>query len=267
MTDVLALRYAEAAPPDREHFLVSHDPHDAPHPISYFLWLIRTEAGPVVVDTGFGDRAAATRGRTLLRHPTEALHSVGVDPRDVRTVILTHLHYDHAGTVESFPNATFILQAQELSYACGSPMQHKLCRHPFDVENVVGVVRALYESRVRLIDGDRDLGHGISVHLIGGHSRGLQVVRVNLPSGPLVLASDASHFYETALEGNPFPVLCDLPTYLDGFGRIFELSNSPDLVIPGHDARVLDLFPHTDATGQTVDLHLGPLRKTPFSGD
>lgn len=266
MTEVLALKYAEAFPPDREHFFVSHDPHDAPHPISYFLWLIRGESGIVVVDTGFGERAAATRNRTLLRHPVEALASVGVDANTVHSVILTHLHYDHAGTIASFPNATFFVQKRELAYATGPAMRHALCRKPFDIENMIELLRALYESRVQVVDNDRALGGGISLHIIGGHSQGLQAVRVALPGGSsLVLASDATHFYDTVLEANPFPVLCDLPDYLAGFERLFELSDDPNHVVPGHDMRVLDLFPRHDTAGQAAVLHGGPVQPTPFA--
>lgn len=265
MIEVFALKYAETSVAHREHFLVSHDPHDGAHPISYFLWLVRSEAGSILVDTGFGQAAAEARKRTLLRHPLAALAAIGVEAAEIRTVVLTHLHYDHAGTLACFPDATFIVQKDELGYATGPAMRHWLCRKAFDVEDMLEVVRTLYAGRLYPVEGDRLLAPGVSVHLIGGHTRGLQVVRVATPAGHLVLASDAAHFYDTALERNPFPDLCELPACLDGYDRLFELTDNPDLVVPGHDERVLELFARHPHDPATVALHQGPLAATPFS--
>ncbi|QPC44549.1 N-acyl homoserine lactonase family protein [Kaustia mangrovi] len=265
-SEVLAIKYAETVSPDREHFLMGHDPHDGPHPISYFLWLIRHENGLVLVDTGFGERAAAERGRTLLRDPLDALASLGVQAEDIETVVLTHMHYDHAGSVGRFPNATVIVQERELAYAAGPAMRHPACRKAFDVEDVTDVVRTLYDGRIYPVSGDRHLFPGISVHLVGGHSKGLQVVRVETDAGRLVIASDATHFYETAMEGDPFPVLCEMPAYLEGFDRLFELADDPNLVVPGHDERVLSLFPALPGDPNVLELHKGPLVPTPFAG-
>ncbi|SMF65573.1 Glyoxylase, beta-lactamase superfamily II [Tistlia consotensis] len=277
-TEVLAIKYAETAVAAREHFMLplgsggnphaapNADPHEGPHPISYFLWLIRHPQGLILVDTGFGEAAAARRRRTLLRHPVEALKAVGVAPEEIGTVVLTHLHYDHAGTLACFPNATFVVQARELTYAAGPAMRHQVCRKAFDVEDVTEVVRTLYAGRLYPVEGDRLLAPGVSLHLIGGHTNGLQVVRVETAAGRLVIASDATHFYESAAEKNPFPDHCSLPEYLNGLDRLFELTDDPNLVVPGHDERVLELFPTRPGDPNVVELHRGPLGPTPFAG-
>ena len=184
--EVLALKYAETVRTSRD-FYIFQDPHDGPLPISYFLWVVRNEDRTIVVDTGFEEAAAEARGRKLLRHPVAALKAVGVEASEVETVILTHLHYDHAGTARSFPKAEFIVQEREVAFATGRAMRHPPRRMPFDVENVVDVVRANFQSRVRFIDGDREVAPGVSVHLIGGHSSGLQAVRVETAIGPVLI--------------------------------------------------------------------------------
>ena len=244
--EVLALKYAETVRASRD-FYIFQDPHDGPLPISYFLWVVRNGEHTIVVDTGFEEAAAKERGRKLLRHPEAALKAVGVEASEVETVILTHLHYDHAGTAKSFPKAEFIVQDREIAFATGRAMRHPPCRMPFDVENVVDVVRANFQSRVRFIDGDKDVAPGVSVHLIGGHSSGLQAVRVETGIGPLVLASDATHFYDNITLKNPFPIVACLPDMCAGYERIFELGADRDRVVPGHDPLVEKLFPkHTD---------------------
>ena len=109
--------------------------------------------------------------------------------------MVTHLHYDHVGNFELFPAATLHLQEREMHYATGRYMCQECFRGAFEVEDVVGMVRQVYAGRVRFHDGDAELFPGVSLHLIGGHTMGLQVVRVATRRGWVVLASDASHFY------------------------------------------------------------------------
>jgi len=87
------------------------------------------------------------------------------------------------------------------------------------------------------------LAAGVSVHLIGGHTNGLQAVRVRTAAGWLVLASDASHFYANMEQGRPFPIVSNLGDMLDGYARLHSLADAPALVIPGHDPQVLERFP------------------------
>ena len=84
---------------------------------------------------------------------------------------------------------------------------------------------------------------GVTVHKIGGHSRGLQAVRVETADGPLVLASDAAHFYENYERRNPFPLVVDVADMLDGFDTLTRLAGERKLVVPGHDPLVLQRFP------------------------
>ena len=121
--EVHALRYATSGRRDvRENFLQldpTLDPHDAGTPLDYFVWLIEGEGRVILVDTGFNGAAAAARRRTLLANPAEALSGFGVPPGAVEDVVLTHLHYDHAGNLDRFPNARFHIQDREMTYATG----------------------------------------------------------------------------------------------------------------------------------------------------
>lgn len=238
---VYAIRYATVARRAGENF-IGGDPHDGPMPMDYFVWLITGPSGHIVVDTGFGAEAAALRKRTLLRSPADGLLALGVDAGDVRDVVITHLHYDHAGNMHLFPNATFHLQDAEMAFATGRLMTHPLMRAPFSVEDVVDAVRNVYRGRVRFHTGDSMLAPGISLHLIGGHSGGLQVVRVWTQAGWLVLASDASHYYANMNEGRPFPIVADVGAMLEGWTRLRDLASASELVIPGHDPLVMQRF-------------------------
>jgi glyoxylase-like metal-dependent hydrolase (beta-lactamase superfamily II) len=95
--DVFALRYAESVDRKRgDNFKVTDD-HDAPMPLDYFVWVVRNDKRTIVVDTGFGEMEAKERGRRLLQTPVQALQRLDVDARTVEEVVITQLHYDHAG--------------------------------------------------------------------------------------------------------------------------------------------------------------------------
>ena len=216
-------------------------------PLDYFVWLIRgadgKDAREFVVDTGFSAATAARRQRNHLCCPTEGLGLLGCDAKAVKDVVITHLHYDHVGNFDIFPAATYHLQDLEMNYATGRHMAQPVFRGAFDVEDVVGMVRNTYAGRVKFHDGDAQLAPGVSVHLIGGHTMGLQVVRVATRRGWLVLASDASHFYANMEQVRPFPIVYNVADMVEGYDRLRVLADSPGHIIPGHDPLVLERYP------------------------
>ncbi len=146
--------------------------------------------GYLLWDSGITDRLAALPegvtvqplGQTWHRTQTlvAALAALGVKPADVRYVALSHVHPDHAGNVDGFPDATLIIQKAEWDYAMTLPQK------PFSPEH-----------KVRTIDGDKDLfGDGSLVILsTPGHTPGHQSLLVHLAkTGYVVLSGDAVHF-------------------------------------------------------------------------
>jgi glyoxylase-like metal-dependent hydrolase (beta-lactamase superfamily II) len=256
--EVFAVRYAQLERSRRDNF-IAPDPHDGPMPMDYFVWLIRGKSENFLVDTGFNQAAADARGRTLLRCPIQALQLLGLSPEDIREVILTHMHYDHAGNVDLLPNARFHLQESELHYATGRYMRYSPLRHPFNVNDVINIVRGVYQQRVIFHQGSTTLAPGVELIHIGGHTQGLQAVRVHTSRGWVVLASDASHYYDNMIEESPFPVVFHVGDMLDGYQKIISLADSLDHVIPGHDPMVRTYFPFEgDPMNDIVALHKVP---------
>jgi glyoxylase-like metal-dependent hydrolase (beta-lactamase superfamily II) len=240
--EVYAVKYAHHERRASENF-IGGDPHDGPMPLDYFVWLIRGEGREIVVDTGFSAATAARRRREHIRCPTEGLRSLDVDAGKIKDVVITHLHYDHVGNFDLFPAATFHLQDREMQYATGRHMAQPVFSGAFDVEDVVGMVRNTYAGRVRFHDGDAELAPGVSLHFIGGHTMGLQVVRVATRRGNVVLASDASHFYANLEQVRPFPIVFSVADMVEGYARLRALADSPAHIIPGHDPLVLARYP------------------------
>ena len=261
---VHALKYAERNARTRADSFVFDDDHAAPHPMDYFIWVLRCDQQIILVDTGYESSEASGRARPILRDPATALADIGVAATDISTIIVTHLHYDHAGGLGAFPDATLHLQAAEMAYATGPCMCHDILRMPYTAGHVCDAVQRVHAGQVIFHDGDGQVADGVTVHRLGGHSRGLQAVRVRTQAGWLCLASDASHFYENLFRGVPFPIVVDVEAMLDGFQRLLTLADDPALVIPGHDPMVTRLFPQ-DGAAHVFRLDNGPDQRFPFS--
>jgi glyoxylase-like metal-dependent hydrolase (beta-lactamase superfamily II) len=164
--------------------------------------------------------------------------------------VITHMHYDHAGNLPLFAKARFHLQDKEMEYVTGRCMCHDLMRHPYEVEDVVHMVQCVYDQRVQFHDGAGQVAPGIEVHHIGGHTKGIQAVRVRTRRGWVVLASDASHFYAHMEGGRAFPILYSLADMLEGFNTLRSLATSPQHIVPGHDPLVMARYP---VAGNSMD--------------
>ncbi|MGR7993938.1 N-acyl homoserine lactonase family protein [Xanthobacter sp. ZOL 2024] len=258
---VYALQYASRAGRRADNF-IGGDPHDGPMPLAYYVWAVVGPERTFVVDTGFTAEVAARRQRDFLRCPVEALRLVGIAPEEVTDVILTHLHYDHVGNFDRFPKATFHLHEAEMHYAVGRYMRYQKLRHSYEVEDVVGMVRANYAGRVRFYNGPAELAPGVDIQPAPGHSAGLQFVRVATRRGTVVLASDVSHFYENMEREKPYVTAFHVGGMLEGFDLLRAAAPSPDHIIPGHDPLVMQLYPapRPELAGIVAQLDVPPRR-------
>ncbi len=240
--EVFALRYGTRDARSASHFL-GGDPHDVPMPMDYFVWAAVGPEKTFVIDTGMTQEDALERKRTFLCCPAESLAEIGIKASEVSDVILTHLHYDHAGNYNKFTAATFHLQDREMEYATGRFMSYQKTAHSFDVDDVTGLVRANFAGRMQFHDGESELTPGISVHRLGGHTPGMQCVRVNTARGIVVLASDTSHFYENFVNYRPYVNVVNQAEMLDGYRSLRRLADSLDHIVPGHDPLVMKKYP------------------------
>jgi glyoxylase-like metal-dependent hydrolase (beta-lactamase superfamily II) len=92
-------------------------------------------------------------------------------------------------------------------------------------------------------DGISDITSGVTVHHIGGHSKGLQSVQVKTRRGYVVLAADATHLYTHIDSGRVFPITYNVEEVVEGYETLKRLATSPRHVVPGHDPLVLQRYP------------------------
>jgi glyoxylase-like metal-dependent hydrolase (beta-lactamase superfamily II) len=260
--EIYAVRYGHHDRRSPENF-IGGDPHDILQPLDFYVWAIVGAAATYVVDTGFDAAMAAQRKRALLKPVGEGLAAIGIAPDQVEDVIVTHLHYDHTGNYDLFPRARYHLQDGEMAYATGRCMCHAHLRMPFEADDVVAMVRKVFAGRVVFHDGAEEIAPGISLHQIGGHSKGLQSVRVKTRRGYVVLASDATHLYQHIDERRVFPITYNVGDVLDGYETIKRLATSRDHIVPGHDPQVMQLYPaaRPGLEGWAVRLDADPIHR------
>jgi glyoxylase-like metal-dependent hydrolase (beta-lactamase superfamily II) len=242
--EVYALRYAHAPQSSIRTFLLP-DPHDAPVPMDFYVWAIVGGGRTIVVDTGFKAEVGARKRPDwkFLEAPDKLLSHIGIDAASASDVVVTHLDWDHCGNTDFFPKATFHIQDEEVAFRTGRLMAQPFYAMRSELDDVLTTVRNVYAGRVRFHDGTSEIAPGVTLHLIGGHTAGMQVVRVPTARGWVVLASDAAHYWANFRERRPFPLVLDVGKMLEGYRTMAELADGPDHVIPGHDPEVVARFP------------------------
>jgi glyoxylase-like metal-dependent hydrolase (beta-lactamase superfamily II) len=240
--EVYAVHYGHHDRPASDNY-IGGDPHDVLQPLDYFVWAIVGKTGTIIVDTGFDEAVGAQRKRQIVKPVREGLNALGIDTETIETVIVSHMHYDHCGNYDLFPRARYHLQDREMEYATGRCMCHGQLRNSYEEDYVVAMVRKLYRGRVEFHDGTDEIAPGVSVHLIGGHAKGLQCVRVKTRRGHVVLAADATHLYTHMEHGRVFPTTYNLQEVLEGYRTLKKLASSPAHIVPGHDPEVLARYP------------------------
>ena len=265
--ELFAIRYARNGPRRVGQNVIGGDLHEMGSDLDYFVWVAKRSDRAFLIDTGMSEETAKRRRDELVRVPADAIKLLDLDPARVEDIIITHLHYDHAGTLSRYPNARFHIQESEMAYVTGRCMCSRLLRRGYEVDDVVHLVKAVFADKVAFADENCEITNGLSVHRVGGHTGGSQVVRVWTERGWVVLASDASHLYLNIRNGAPFPSVYRVDEMMAGYRTIYQLAGSSwDHVIPGHDPLVMQMYPapRKELEGIAVRLDTPPTYRPPF---
>lgn len=213
--------------------------------MDYFFWIIRNERRTFVVDTGFGEVGGTVRDRITLVHPVWAFDQLGIDPADAPPVVVTHAHYDHIGNLDHFDSSPIVVAQAELDFWFGPHGRRTLFHHSVQDAELAVLDAALCEGRVQSVTDRCALADGIEVIRVGGHTPGQLVVLVQTADGPVLLASDAVHYYEECERNMPFVSVANLPDLYAGFDEVRAMIADGRVrhLVTGHDPDTLRRFP------------------------
>lgn len=258
--ELYAIRYGVSPMRTVGENMVGGDIHTPHSPLDYFIWVAKRSDRAFLIDTGMSEKTSGERKVEYLRAPPEAIRLLGLEPESVEDIVLTHLHFDHAGMLDRYPKARLHIQDAEMSYATGRCMCSKLLRRGYELPDVLHLVTCIHADKVAFHDPVSEITSGLSVHRVSGHTGGLQVVRVWTQRGWVVLASDASHLYFNMMEGTIFPSIYRVDEMMEGYRTVLRLAEGNwDNVIPGHDPRVMTLYPPPGAALEGVVARLDVL--------
>ena len=204
-----------------------------------------------LVDCGFQNNHWLTRyAFSSWEDPKDVLGRLGFAPEDVETILVTHMHFDHMGNFEAFPNAKLYIQFDEYTgwsdAVCSvhqheTPEQKEWVFSSFDPGDLMRAAQGVSEGRVKFIHGDEEILPGVTARLAkDSHTFGSQWFEVSTANGPFVVAGDIAYWYSNIEQmwppgyhqGNAF-------NQIKAYRQMRELlKNKTDRVIPGHDAEL-----------------------------
>ena len=219
-------------------------------PVPYYL--IEHEKGYILYDTGFNyatvqDTEKALPGPIFAAYNPEVpeegfvlntLKQAGVSPEEIKYVVCSHLHFDHCGGIGLFPNATYVVQKEELNYAYAPDPFMKLVYFREDFDRDVNWL---------LLDGWNDhkydlFGDGkLIIYFTPGHCPGHQSLMVNLEnSGQIMLTGDACYTAENMNDNKLSGLACDNSAYVSGLSMFRDMHKRGVNVMIGHDPEAWD---------------------------
>ena len=213
---------------------------------NWYLWCIRGHGPTVLVDTGADPELTRSRKRAdRFESPVDVLTRLGVAAADVEHVVLSHLHWDHAGGVHLFPNARFYIQRAEWEFWTVDPIAK---RPPFanlaDPASIDYLTTLDGTDRLCVLTGDRQILTGIECIHAPGHTPGLQAVAADdTASGRAIVGSDCAHTFRNYRFDWPSAFSMDLAACLRSYEKLKAAASSIDVIFPGHDVGMHDNYP------------------------
>lgn len=219
----------------------------------FIAWYIEGASKKVLIDTGPPPEDHARKYHIFLNPQVspdqdivKVLKQISVDPRDIDIVILTHLHWDHTGHVDKFPNAEMIATEDELHFALNPIPPYYASYEAFQIGLQPLFLKAIKQMKFIKLE-EQEVIPGIRILPTPGHTPGSISILVETEKGSYIIAGDAIYSYEN-LRGDPqnnlkylVPgVFVDLRATWNSIEVIYKKAGyNIEHVIPGHDFAVL----------------------------
>lgn len=221
----------------------------------YFFWIAKSTEKTILIDCGFSHQEGHRRGRVTISPPLALLGELGIQPEEITDLLLTHLHYDHAGNIGLFPHATIHLHVDEWNWVKNIQNLTAQQTKYYDTGVIEVLLPLMERGRVALIEGEGTELFGLQVIHVGGHCPGQMMVEVPIEEGRVLITSDVSHLTSNYATRDPFPIFDDLPQTLAGLQRIGRIEATGTRIVTGHDPVVFTRYASAGSSGNIVALH------------
>jgi len=215
--------------------------------IAMMIWVLKGADGRIaIIDSGFHrDRYFTQFTVKDFIKPSEAIAPLGIKPDDVTDLLLSHMHWDHAGGIDLFPKARVWVQKDEYDYYTGEAWQSARTHGGIDAEDVLELVKRNTEGKVSFVRGEDGTSlPGIAFGVGGKHTFASQFFVVSTRPHRVVIASDNMYLFENLDAHVAIAQTLDAASNLRTQDRMKSLASQPRLLVPGHDPEVFARFPH-----------------------
>ncbi|HMD36028.1 MAG TPA: N-acyl homoserine lactonase family protein [Vicinamibacterales bacterium] len=215
--------------------------------IAMTIWVLKGSDGRIaVVDSGF-HRDQYFKQYTVkdFVKPSDAIAPLGITADKVTDLFITHMHWDHAGGIDLFPNARVWIQKEEYDYYTSDAWQSARTHGGIDPDDVLEIVRRNTQGKVSFVKGDDETSiSGVTFGIGGKHTWQSQFVTATTPkNSTVVLASDNMYLYENLDTHSAISQTLDAASNVRTQNRMKSLASEVRLLVPGHDPAVFDRFP------------------------
>lgn len=221
-------------------------------PMQYACFLLESEEGEhLMVDSGYPFASAIRAGgyedvfpirKNSPENAEEMLAPYGVKPEEITRIFLTHLHYDHAWNLGSYPNAKIYVQKKEMEGAIHPlPMPNEKLRAYSMHPKVYKDSWVNYVQRFQILDGDeQDVIPGISVMLTRGHSVGSQTIIVDTKEGKYAFPGDYAPHLDCIYKCIPTGMNISVIDWVADYPKVKKLLDEGVKFLSNHDLRTFN---------------------------
>ena len=209
------------------------------------IWFIEGEDSNILIDTGLGDCEEIMRlqyqygidyvaRKSKEQEVVNGLKAKGLNPEDIDTVVLTHLHFDHIGNTELFKKAHFFVQVAEIPMLISPPKFATFYYREWS-HKITSI-----SDRLTPIEGNWKLTKNIELIRVGGHSPGQVAVFVQTTKGRICIASDFLYNYSNLRHEWPIGPVWNMEEWISGLRFI---KAEADIIVPNHDFEFYQHYP------------------------
>lgn len=221
---------------------------DKEYTLYTYLFVIKGYGQTILIDTGCKEVERinkmldrAFNGKISFEIPKnetiEAIIKNGkINPLSVDYVFISHLHHDHVGNVDLFPNAKVVLSKRgwEEYLKMNRPYYYDEILFPSEQ---IKFISSLKNNKRILVDNEKEIIPGIKAFWVGGHTPCCMAVEVSTAKGPVIFTSDVSFLIENAKDNRPIGLFYNLWECFEAYKKINERSG---IIITSHDPSILD---------------------------